>query len=113
MLAKKFRLPIQFFTGKRGLAAGKRGRLVRTPCFLMKIYPLSVEAPRNSRFGVTVSAKTAKKAVDRNRLKRSVYNFLRNQRGIPLNDYWITILAPAARLPKAEFIRELSKLLHG
>ena len=118
MLAKKFRLPIQLFAGKKSLpahayrqAGGRQGKLIKTSCFLLKTYPVSAGSA-HSRFGVTVSAKTAKRAVERNRLKRLIYNFVRSQRDIPLGDYWLTVLAPAVRLSKTEFIGELSKLLN-
>lgn len=104
MLAKRFRLPIQDFVGKRG-------KLLKTPYFLLKIY--SAEFP-HSRFGVTVSAKVAKKASERNKLKRLVYNFLKYYyKEIPLGDYWISVLPPAVSLSKKDFIGALTKLIYG
>lgn len=103
MLAKKYRLPIQLFVAKRG-------KLVKTPHFLLRIF--TPEAGF-SRFGVTVSAKTAKKATDRNKLKRMVYNFIREYyKKIPAGDYWITVLSPAVSLSKEKFVMELTKTLN-
>ena len=104
MLAKRFRLPIQSFVGKRG-------KLKKSSYFLIKIFTAETVF---SRFGITISAKTAPKATERNRLKRSAYNFFKESgRELPIADYWITVLRPAVNLPKEGFIRELSKILNG
>lgn len=102
MLAKKYRLPVQDFISKRG-------QIIKTQYFLLK----KISSSNNSsRFGVTVSVKTAKKATERNRSKRVAYNFIREYyKEIPAADYWITILAPAVNLPKEKFQKELGKLL--
>ena len=103
MLSKKYRLPIQLFVVKRG-------KLIKTQFFLLKSYPTG---GATSRFGVTISAKTAKKATDRNKFKRMVYNFIREYyKKIPVGDYWITILAPAIHLSKEKFKEELRKTLN-
>lgn len=103
MLTKRQRLPIQLFVGKKG-------KLAKSPFFLVKIYPASEEF---SRFGVTVSAKVAKKATERNRLKRLAYNFLRDYyKEIPLGDYWITVLPSTLTLSKERFFMELTKTLN-
>ena len=101
MLAKRFKLPIQSFVGKKG-------KITKNLFFLVKIF---VPASLQSRFGVTISAKTAAKAVDRNRIKRSVYDFLAKVKDkLPVADYWISILPPAADLPKEKFMEQLVKL---
>jgi len=102
MLAKKNKLPIQNFVGKRG-------RLVKSGLFLVKIFPSSTA---QSRFGVTISAKVAPKATDRNRLRRLIYGAIQEYYNrIPSADYWITLLAPAAKATKATLKSELLKLL--
>lgn len=102
MLSKKQRLPIQFFVGKRG-------KLAKGSYFLVKIYDTK---EFSSRFGVTVSAKVSKKAVERNRLKRMAYNFIQEYyKKIPVGDYWISVLPPAAKLEKENFQKELKKIL--
>lgn len=104
MLAKKYRLPIQLFVGKRG-------KVVKTPYFLLKLFP---NLTNFSRFGVTVSTKVAKKSVERNKIKRRAFNFLKDKLfSLPSGDYWITILPPAAVLPKEGFMTELKKLFNG
>lgn len=102
MLAKKYKLPIQEFVGRRG-------RIVKTSYFLVKIFR---SAEDFSRFGVTVSAKAAKKASERNRVRRLVYNAIREYySNIPAGDYWITVLPSAVSLSKESFIRALHQIL--
>lgn len=102
MLKKKFKLPIQLFPGKRG-------RLLKSSYFTLKIFPAEKAW---SRFGVTISNKTAPKAVKRNELKRLVFNWAKeNGSQLPIADYWITILPPAVSLPKEDFLAELKKVL--
>ena len=104
MLAKKYKLPIQSLINKKG-------KLVKTPYFLVKIY---VAELLHSRFGVTISVKVAKKATERNRLKRLAYNFLKDYyKEIPSGDYWISILPLAANLQRDDFLKELKNVLHG
>lgn len=101
MLAKRFRLPIQLFVAKKG-------KILKTPYFLLKIFKAETA---DSRFGVTVSVKTASKATGRNRIKRAVYNFLReNGKRLLIADYWISVLPGSGGLPKDKFMEELSKL---
>lgn len=101
MLAKKFRLPIQNFVGKKGI-------LSKNSYFLLKIFSTG----SFSRFGVTVSVKTAKKATERNRLKRLSYNIVGQILDrLPQSDYWLVIQPAAAGLPKEKFVEELTKIL--
>ncbi len=102
MLSKKQRLPIQLFLGKRG-------KLLKSSYFLVKTLPGELNY---SRFGVVISKKTAKKAVDRNRLKRIVYDLAAAHKDdISVGDYIISILPPAAILSKESIKAELFKLL--
>ena len=102
MLAKEHKLPIQLFVAKKG-------KIIKTPYFLLRVF---IPETESSRFGVTVSVKTAKRATDRNKLKRLVYNFVKEyHKKIQTADYWITILQPAANLPKESLLKELNKLL--
>jgi len=102
MLKKHNRLPIQKF-------AGSRGRLAKTHYFLVKTFKSDLDF---SRFGVTVSAKTARKASRRNTIKRMAYNFFRKEnKSLPIADYWVTVLPNAADLPKEKFIAELNRSL--
>ncbi len=102
MLAKKYKLPIQLFPGKRG-------KLLKNANFTLKIFP----AERSfSRFGVTVSSKTASKATRRNELKRAAFNFFQKKgSGLAVADYWLTILPPAVSLSKESFVSELESVL--
>ena len=104
MLAKKYKLPIQLFPGKRG-------KLFKSANFTLRVFIPDLPF---SRFGVTISAKTAPKAVKRNEMKRSVFNFFRQHReALPVADYWVTVLSPAVNLPKEQFLGELRKMLNG
>lgn len=111
MLAKKYRLPIQNFVGKKGKSE-------RSRYFLLKVFPLPAVASAkegwfHSRFGIIISSKVFKRAVDRNRIKRQIFNFLSEIKNTsPLNDYLIIVHPEAAKLKKEELIQELSKLLH-
>ncbi len=101
MLKKKYKLPIQLFPGKRG-------KLLKSPHFTLKIFPSSLGF---SRFGVTISAKTAPKAVKRNELKRLIFNWAKESGSkLPVADYWLTALSPATGLPKERFLVELKKV---
>ncbi len=109
MLAKKYKLPIQQFVGKRG-------RLVKSGLFLVKIFPSLGKTPESeppiNRFGVTISAKVAPKANSRNRLRRLVYDSIKEYYNeIPSGDYWITVLSPATLLSKGPLKKEIRKLL--
>ncbi len=102
MIAKKYKLPIQLFPAKRG-------KLFKNAYFQVKIF--SAEKAW-SRFGVTISTKTAPKATERNRLKRLVYDFFGANSGeLLLADYWLTVLKPAATLSSSRFLSELKNLI--
>jgi ribonuclease P protein component len=66
MLAKKYRLPIQS-------VIGKNGRAVKTPFFLIKIFPNQL---LYSRAGAVISKKFSAKATARNKLKRIIFSEL-------------------------------------
>lgn len=102
MLGKKYKLPIQLFPAKRG-------KLLKNANFQLKIF-LAEKAW--SRFGVTISAKTAPKATERNRLKRLAFScFAANTDKLPVADYWLTISKAGAGLSEDHFISELKGLL--
>ncbi len=102
MIAKKYKLPIQLFPGKRG-------KLLKSPCFTLKVFNPELGF---SRFGVTISSKTAPKATMRNKLKRAVFNFFKeNGPRLAVADYWLTILSPAVGLSEEGFASELKSIL--
>jgi ribonuclease P protein component len=104
MLPKKNKLPIQLFPGKRG-------KLLKSPYFTLKIFS---PEKKFSRFGVTISSKTAPKASDRNRLKRAAFNIFKGLiNNLPVADYWLTILSPANGLPKDEYSAKLKEIIYG
>lgn len=105
MLAKKYRLPIQIFIGKKS-------KSLKTPYFLLKIFSLGDRRPY-SRFGVIISKKVAKKAVERNLLKRKIFNFLREAKGkLPIAEYLIIVLPAVSKLNKDNLREELAKLFN-
>jgi len=102
VLAKKYRLPLQDFAGKRSQHAR------RTVYFSIKVFPATLP---HSRFGVVVSGKVSKSAVRRNQLKRSIFDWLRQKQSkLPVADYVIIVFPEAARLPKADIAAEAAKL---
>jgi len=102
MLAKKFRLPIQLFFKK----AGKN---FKSRYFLLKIFSSKLSF---SRFGIIVSAKVNKKATERNRLKRLIFDFLRQkQKELPIREYLFILYPSIASARKEEIIAELEKFL--
>jgi len=82
MLAKKYRLPIQEMTSKKG-------RTYKSAFFAIKVFSGGKEF---SRFGVVVSKKVCKTAVARNRVRRALYDalFLIRDRW-PIADYLIIV----------------------
>ena len=102
MLSKKYRLPIQNFVGKKGVSG-------RSRYFLLKIFP---GVQKFSRFGIIISSKVSKKSVDRNRIKRQIFNFMRETKNqLPINDYLIIIHPEAAKLDKKNLKIEIAKIL--
>ncbi len=102
MLSKQQRLPIQKFIGKSG-------KIVKSRYFLLKIFETGNAF---CRFGVIISSKVAKRAVDRNRLKRQIFNFFRIAgHALPIADYLLIVSVNAVKLGKEELKNELSKLL--
>lgn len=105
MLAKKYRLPIQ-------VVIGKRGQSYKSRYFLLKIFanPLAF-----NRFGAVISKKVAPRAVDRNRLKRQIFNFFKNNslmgQGSGQNkDFLIIASAGILSVAKKDLLSDLEKL---
>ncbi len=101
MLAKKFRLPIQLFFRRTG-------KSLKSRYFLLKIFSTETAF---SRFGVIISSKVSKKAVVRNRLKRLLFNFLKEkQKDLPIADYLFILYPSITEADKKEIISELEKI---
>jgi len=117
MLAKKFRLPIQLWMNparneisngvkdKNKKAITKKGNF-----FIVKVLPNNLGL---SRFGTIISLRVAKKATQRNRLKRIIFNFIRlnNFHLRPGKDFLITVLPVAGQSVKTDIEKELNLLL--
>ena len=102
MLARRYRLSAR-------VALVRRGKTVRTPHFLLRVFESSAQNPR---FSVVVSRKTAKRAVVRNRLRRRGYRALAvSLPAAALADVVITVLPDAVPLPSDEFSRALTGAL--
>ena len=102
MLSKKYRLPVQLFIKQRA-------QILKSPYFLIRIYPTSNDY---SRFAVVVSKKTSLKATQRNRMKRLAYNTLSTlKEKLSVFDYIINVLPKSGNLPKEEFIKKLHELI--
>lgn len=107
MLAKKFRLSIRDLTARKlKRVSGK----TENKFFIIKTAPNYLLF---SRFGVAVNRKVSNKAVRRNWIKRTIFDFIRlnNLHQLPGKDVLIIILAPAIELTKAEIGKELKRLL--
>lgn len=64
MLKKKYRLPIQS-------VLGKSGKVLKTPFFLVKIFPNQFGYPRA---GAVISKKISAKSTARNKLRRVIFS---------------------------------------
>ncbi|MEK7496205.1 MAG: ribonuclease P protein component, partial [Patescibacteria group bacterium] len=66
-----------------------------------------------SRFGAVISAKVNKSAVKRNKIKRTIFNFIRFKKFYELTgkDALIIVLPSASKLIKSEIEKELKKIL--
>lgn len=106
MLAKQYRLQIQDWLKNRN----KRIISRRSDFFIVRI---SANDLLFSRFGVIISAKVSKSAVQRNRIKRIIYDFIRLNKlhEIGGQDAAITVLPAVAKLKKEEIEKELKNVI--
>ena len=86
------------------------GSVGHSPFFVMRVYEVSVET---SRFGVVISQKVAKKAVDRHRLKRRIHGCLESLTPVLNEGYAVVIYAKkqAHTAETQELCNELKRLL--
>ena len=99
MLKKKYKLPVQEYVRKDG-------RATHTVYFSLRAFPVALPHPR---VGVLVSLRTARKATERNRMKRLVFNFFRLHRAaLAGGDTLVTVRPPAAALSSSQLVRELA-----
>lgn len=106
MLAKKYRLQIdEWLKDKK-----KRIFSRKSDFFVVKISSNNLDF---SRFGVVISAKVSKSAVQRNRIKRTIFDFIRLNKfnEIAGNDVLIIVLPPVAKLTRQEIENNISKLI--
>lgn len=104
MLAKKYRLPVQ-------TAVGKKGKETHFPDFLIKIFPNSLTHPR---FGVILKKGVVKKAVDRNRIRRTVFDAIRNSENfaaLPNLDVMIIAGKPVVQMKKEILISRIQSAI--
>lgn len=108
MLAKKFRLRIQ----NQIIKQTKKSAIQKKSKYLVvKITPNNFSY---SRFGIIISRKVNKKATQRNRIKRVIFNHVRLNKfhQVPGNDILIITLPPINQLTKTEIQQELNNLLN-
>ena len=108
MLAKKFRLPIQDWFKERKKAITRKSSF-----FIVKIADSDLAY---GRFGVVVSSKVSKSAVNRNKIKRTIFDFirlgkLREISGKIGKDVLIIVLPKTAKLEKKEIEKELGEII--
>ncbi|MEK7658162.1 MAG: ribonuclease P protein component [Patescibacteria group bacterium] len=106
MLAKKFRLQIQNWLKDKGKKINAR----KSDFFIVKI---AANGLNFSRFGVVISRKVSKSAVRRNKIKRTIFDFIRlnGYYKISGKDVLITVLPPTGKFKKSEIENELNRLL--
>jgi ribonuclease P protein component len=99
MLAKKNKLPI-------GLFKNQKSRTFRNSFFTLKVFNGEV-----ARLGIIVSAKVAKKATDRNKLKRLIFSFFRKvMPNLPRKDYLLIAQPGASGLKPEALQKELKQI---
>lgn len=106
MLAKKFHLPIQkWMKDKNKKTITKKGNF-----FIIKVASNNLDF---SRFGVIISSKIIKKAVQRNHLKRIIFNLIRLNKFCQVSgkDALIISQPSVSRAGKAEIEKELNSLI--
>ena len=106
MLKKQFRLA-KTADVQRVFA---QGRAFFNPLFIIK-YPFSKTG--RPRFTVVVSTKVSKKAVDRNRIKRVLREFLRlTLDNFKTGDYAVVVKPAAAKITGKELVERFSKFCY-
>lgn len=107
MLAKKYRLQIQDWLKDKN----KRISTRKSDFFIVRF---SQNKLNFSRFGVVISVKVSKSAVKRNKIKRTIFDFIRLNKlyEISGNDVVITILSSVSKLNKEEIKKEISSILN-
>lgn len=105
MLAKKFRLQIH-----RWLKEKKKIIIRKSDFFIIKSNGNNLPY---SRFGVVISLKVSKSAVKRNRIKRTIFDFIRLNKfhEVGETDMLIIVLPKTAQLLKEKIESELKKIL--
>ena len=107
MLAKKNRL-----TTKKFQEVFKKGEVIHTPLFMgRKMFSVD----KNSHFAVVVSKKIARRAVDRNKMRRRVYAEIENilPNISPPIQMIIFLKKEVANLTKKDFRKQLQKYLNS
>ena len=102
MLARRSRVPAERLKDRRGFAKAS------SPFFVVR-YGKN-DLPR-SRLAVTVGTKVDRRSAERHKLKRRIAGYITKKARRPAQDVVITVLPPAAKLPRHEFYKELSKVL--
>ncbi len=107
MLAKKFHLLVQKIAPNR---LKKVKNQENNKYFIIKTAPNDFSF---SRFGIIISQKVSKKVIERNRIKRIIFNFIRlnNFHKLPGKDFLIIVLAPTNQLTKTIIEKELNLLI--
>ncbi len=110
MLAKKFHLSIQDLTPERFKKVSVGGKTTNK-YFIIKTAANNLSF---SRFGVITSRKISKKAVKRNLIKRTVFDFVRlNKLYQPAGKDVLIIVLPAInQLTKSEINNQLKLILY-
>ena len=104
MIQSKNRLKIGAFYGP---GAPKPEKIIKNPRFSLKIFKSSGKYPR---FGVVVGVALDKRSSERNRIKRTIFNFFRlNLEKFPPADYIIFPSKNMTSMTNDEIIKILNK----
>lgn len=103
MIAKKYKLPLALYVGKRG-------RILRAATCAVKLFPRETG---DGRIGVVIG-RTAGGAVSRNRIRRAIYDFFAAHRKELASYDAVVIVSSREKAPEPRaIIADLAALLQG
>ena len=107
MLAKKYHLPSSFFSS----FTKKRKNSFSEDVFYVLIFP---SENNFSRFAVVASVKNFKKASERNKLRRTVFDFLREKKKFEIGkkDFVFNLNPEIISLGKNDIYKELERFFN-
>ena len=103
MISKKYKLPIQDFTKEKPL------KVLRSSFFTLKVFESGLSY---SRFGVIISGSTIKKAFQRNKTRRAIFDRLRlDYDKLPTSNYLFILKNTAKDVELKSLLANLEEVL--